>query len=76
MRGSQTIEEQGKLTDELRQRIENSWDSTEIEDIYLPFKPKRKTRAEAARQKGLEPLATIIMMQRERGDIHGPHFSD
>lgn len=61
-----TIEEQGKLTDELRQRIENSWDSTEIEDIYLPFKPKRKTRAEAARQKGLEPLATIIMMQRER----------
>lgn len=60
-----TIEEQGKLTDELRQRIENSWDSTEIEDIYLPFKPKRKTRAEAARQKGLEPLATIIMMQRE-----------
>lgn len=58
-----TIEEQGKLTDELRQRIENSWDSTEIEDIYLPFKPKRKTRAEAARQKGLEPLATIIMMQ-------------
>ena len=56
-----TIEEQGKLTDELRQRIENSWDSTEIEDIYLPFKPKRKTRAEAARQKGLEPLATIIM---------------
>lgn len=61
-----TIEEQGKLTDELRQRIKNSWDSTEIEDIYLPFKPKRKTRAEAARQKGLEPLATIIMMQRER----------
>ena len=61
-----TIEEQGKLTDELRQRIENSWDSTEIEDIYLPFKPKRKTRAEAARQKGLEPLATIIMMQSER----------
>ncbi len=61
-----TIEEQGKLTNELRQRIENSWDSTEIEDIYLPFKPKRKTRAEAARQKGLEPLATIIMMQRER----------
>ena len=61
-----TIEEQGKLTDELRQRIKNSWDSTEIEDIYLPFKPKRKTRAEAARQKGLEPLATIIMMQCER----------
>lgn len=70
-----TIEEQGKLTDELRQRIENSWDSTEIEDIYLPFKPKRKTRAEAARQKGLEPLATIIMMQRERNlEAHAQQF--
>ena len=70
-----TIEEQGKLTDELRQRIESSWDSTEIEDIYLPFKPKRKTRAEAARQKGLEPLATIIMMQRERNlEAHAQQF--
>lgn len=70
-----TIEEQGKLTNELRQRIENSWDSTEIEDIYLPFKPKRKTRAEAARQKGLEPLATIIMMQRERNlEAHAQQF--
>ena len=52
-----TIEEQGKLTDELRRRIAECWDSTALEDIYLPFKPKRKTRAEAARQKGLEPLA-------------------
>lgn len=60
-----TIEEQGKLTDTLRQRIESCWDSTELEDIYLPFKPKRKTRAEAARQKGLEPLAVLLMMQRE-----------
>lgn len=60
-----TIEEQGKLTEELKQRIENCWDSTELEDIYLPYKPKRKTRAEAARQKGLEPLAVMLMMQRE-----------
>ena len=60
-----TIEEQGKLTDELRRRIADCWDSTELEDIYLPYKPKRKTRAEAARQKGLEPLAMLLMMQRE-----------
>ena len=60
-----TIEEQGKMTAELKNRIDNCWDSTELEDIYLPFKPKRKTRAEAARQKGLEPLAIILMMQRE-----------
>ena len=53
------------MTAELRSRIDNCWDSTELEDIYLPFKPKRKTRAEAARQKGLEPLAIILMMQRE-----------
>ena len=60
-----TIEEQGKLTTDLEKRIEACWDATELEDIYLPYKPKRKTRAEAARQKGLEPLATILMMQRE-----------
>ena len=60
-----TIEEQGKLTAELKKRIEACWDATELEDIYLPYKPKRKTRAEAARQKGLEPLATILLMQRE-----------
>lgn len=64
-----TIEEQGKLTDELRKRIEASWDSTELEDIYLPYKPKRKTRAEAARQKGLEPLAAFLMMQIPDADI-------
>lgn len=60
-----TIEEQGKLTDDLRRRIADCWDSTELEDIYLPYKPKRKTRAEAARQKGLEPLAMLLMMQRK-----------
>ncbi|NDV60754.1 Tex family protein [Bacteroides sp. 519] len=60
-----TIEEQGKLTDELKKRIDDTWDLTVLEDIYLPYKPKRKTRAEAARQKGLEPLATLIMLQRE-----------
>lgn len=60
-----TIEDQGKLTDTLRERISNCWDATELEDIYLPFKPKRKTRAEAARQKGLEPLAMLLLMQRE-----------
>lgn len=60
-----TIEEQGKLTEELKQRIAACWDSTALEDMYLPYKPKRKTRAEAARQKGLEPLATLLMLQRE-----------
>lgn len=60
-----TIEEQGKLTDALRERITNCWDTTELEDIYLPFKPKRKTRVEVARQKGLEPLAMLLLMQRE-----------
>lgn len=64
-----TIEEQGKLTPELKTRIENSWDSTELEDIYLPYKPKRKTRAEVARQKGLEPLATFLMLQNPNADI-------
>ena len=60
-----TIQEQGKLTAELQKRIEETWDNTLLEDIYLPYKPKRKTRAEAARQKGLEPLATLLMLQRE-----------
>ena len=60
-----TINEQGKLTAELQKRIEGTWDTTELEDIYLPYKPKRKTRAEAARQKGLEPLAMVLMLQRE-----------
>lgn len=59
-----TIESLGKLTDDLRRRINGCWDATELEDIYLPYKPKRKTRAEAARQKGLEPLAAWLMLQR------------
>lgn len=60
-----TIEEQGKLTPELKARISACWNATELEDIYLPFKPKRKNRAEAARAKGLEPLALLLMMQKE-----------
>lgn len=59
----QTIEEQGKLTDELRQRITDCWDATTLEDIYLPYKPKRKTKAEIARKKGLEPLANILLLK-------------
>lgn len=58
-----TIEELEKLTPELRQRIEKCWDSTELEDIYLPYKPKRRTRAEIARENSLEPLAKMIMKQ-------------
>lgn len=57
------IEEQEKLTPELKERIVQCWDATELEDIYLPYKPKRRTKAEMARQKGLEPLAKIIMKQ-------------
>lgn len=60
-----TIDEQGKLTDELKERIENTNSLTELEDIYLPYKPKKKTRASIAKQKGLEPLAKIIMKQDE-----------
>jgi protein Tex len=60
-----TIEDQGKLSDELRQQIESTYSLTELEDIYLPYKPKRKTRASIAREKGLEPLAKIIMRQQE-----------
>jgi len=59
-----TIEALDKLTPELADRINNCWDANTLEDIYLPYKPKRKTRAEAARQLGLEPLAKIIMSQR------------
>ncbi|MDR1369612.1 MAG: RNA-binding transcriptional accessory protein [Dysgonamonadaceae bacterium] len=61
-----SIEEQEKLTPELRKRVEECWDSTELEDIYLPYKPKRQTRAEIARKKGLEPLAKILIAQNER----------
>ena len=60
-----TIKEQEKMTPELERRIKECWDSTVLEDIYLPFKPKRRTRAQVAREQGLEPLATILLMQRE-----------
>lgn len=59
----QTIEEQGKLTDDLKKRISECWDTTQLEDMYLPFKPKRKTKAEVARKKGLEPLAITLLTQ-------------
>ena len=61
-----TIDDQGKLSAELQQRIDNCWDATELEDIYLPFKPKRRTRAQVAREQGLEPLAQLLLLQRER----------
>ena len=60
-----TIDEHGKLSDELKKRIEECWDATELEDIYLPYKPKRRTRAQMAREAGLEPLAQLILLQRE-----------
>ena len=63
-----TIEEQGKLTPELKQRIEETWESSVLEDIYLPYRPKRRTKAQVAREHGLEPLAKTLLMQRE-GDI-------
>ncbi|WP_295913993.1 Tex family protein [uncultured Alistipes sp.] len=61
-----TIEAQGSLTGELRQRIAACWDAVELEDIYLPYKPKRRTRATVARERGLEPLANIIQAQNAR----------
>jgi len=64
-----SIEEQEKLTPELRAKIEQSFDLQEIEDLYLPFKKRRKTKADAAKEKGLEPLAKIIMAQKNSGDI-------
>ena len=61
-----TIEEQGLLTDELKEKINNAQTLNELEDIYLPYKPKKRTRATKAREKGLEPLAKIIMKQNEQ----------
>ncbi len=61
-----TITEQGKMTDDLQHRIDACWDANELEDIYMPFKPKRRTKAQVAREQGLEPLSLILMMQRER----------
>lgn len=60
-----SISEQNALTDNQQQRIENCWDANELEDIYLPYKPKRRTRAQTAREQGLEPLATLLLLQRE-----------
>lgn len=60
-----TIHEQGKLTAELEKRINECWEPEVLEDIYMPYKPKRRTRAQIARENGLEPLATIIMLQRD-----------
>ena len=61
-----TITELGKMTPELSHRITECWDATELEDIYLPYRPKRRTRAQVAREQGLEPLAKLLLLQRER----------
>ena len=61
-----TITEQNKMMPQLQERIDKCWDATELEDIYLPYKPKRRTRAQVARELGLEPLAKLLMLQRER----------
>lgn len=63
---AKTITDLGKMTPDLNQRIEACWDATVLEDIYLPYKPKRRTRAQVAREQGLEPLAQLILLQRER----------
>lgn len=63
---TKTISDQGKMTPELEQRINDCWDATVLEDIYLPYRPKRRTRAQVAREMGLEPLALILLKQRER----------
>ena len=60
-----TIREQEKMTPELQKRIDDCWETTVLEDIYLPYKPKRRTRAQVAREQGLEPLAQLLLMQRE-----------
>ena len=61
-----TISDLDKMSPELQERINQCWDATELEDIYLPYKPKRRTRAQVAREQGLEPLALLLMKQRER----------
>ena len=61
-----TITEQQKMTPELQKRIDDCWESTVLEDIYLPYKPKRRTRAQVAREQGLEPLAQLLLLQREQ----------
>ena len=61
-----TITDLEKMTPELKKRIEDCWETSELEDIYLPYKPKRRTRAQVAREQGLEPLAQLLLLQRER----------
>ena len=68
-----TIADLDKLTPELEKRITDCWDATELEDIYLPYKPKRRTRAQVAREQGLEPLAKILLLQRERDPKRAAH---
>ena len=68
-----TITELEKMTPELQQRIDQTWDATELEDIYLPYRPKRRTRAQVAREQGLEPLAQILLQQRERDPEAAAH---
>ena len=63
------IDEQGKLTDEITKAVENAKTLTELEDVYRPYRPKRKTRASVAREKGLEPLSLLILLQEFSGDI-------
>ena len=64
-----TIEDAGKMTDELRKRIDECWNMSELEDIYLPYKPKRRTKADIARQQGLEPLARLLLIQRDSNPL-------
>jgi uncharacterized protein len=63
---TKTINDLGKMTAELQERIDRCWDATALEDLYLPYRPKRRTRAQVAREHGLEPLASILLLQRER----------
>ena len=74
-----TIQQQGQLTDELRRRIEDCLDKSTLEDLYLPFKPKRRTRATIARERGLEPLAELLLEQkrlnRSRSEVLRPFVS-
>ena len=75
-----SINDQELLTPELEEKINNCWDMAELEDIYLPYKPKRKTRASAAREKGLEPLAELILGQENPQEsletIANPYLND
>jgi uncharacterized protein len=64
-----SIQEQGKLTDELKARIIQTLDKSELEDLYLPYKPKRRTKAMIAREKGLEPLADYLWNQEPTGTL-------